>query len=738
MAQLATTVTEQLKQLDSARTLVLGDAHFYAQIVAGVLPIIGPQAKLELRRWGADFLAESFSNPVWANAVKEKECIGILPVLRGWLEAPQEDQSVVKAAIQTAASIYAFVFRRIISHPDESTAWDHMTAIKTVLLQRMDSAPTGVRICCVKFVQKVVHVQTAGQIADPRRPEQNETSIALVPRNHPLLSLPNLEAEASGLLDRLLDIFQQDSSDAILINSTLNCLSVLIKTRASVANKIISSILNYNPLKLANSPMTPTLKVSLRSMERTTRAVLRNVNKSNPNSPLAGKIDAYLVRLQQSRNAVFADTASLKRGPPVEPTDGLDSAKRAKLAAGPVYPPMPPPPNSLSQLFTLTEDQALSAFDVKVLPIDIAAQMTTAILHYVDQEGLDRAIGEIRSRYAHLQKAAQATAVKAMTGGADGEDEDDYEPDFELQMEVTETAPITMQLPDLVQPDLALGKFELPKPEPLNGDQVSIVAKQSVDRVLSMVAAAGTTPSTHKLGFNRLAASNDDRDAWVTMMIRLATRAPRGLDALAADADADENSPIKHETEVDAPSIANGIRQTLFQYVLEDFRGRLNLAISWLNEEWYTEMIAAKAENGASAKDTNDLPVYSHYSTMFLQTILPYLDARSQQDTRLLIRFLSEIPSVGNGILNLVESLASDPERITMTIMALQYLVLLRPPVREQCLYVLERLWRENSEAKAGAAKILARWRPHVLKEGQEEAKTEGTGETAVKSEAAA
>ena len=44
-----------------------------------------------------------------------------------------------------------------------------------------------------------------------QRPEQNETSIALVPRNHPLLPLPNLEAEASGLLDRLLSVFQENS-----------------------------------------------------------------------------------------------------------------------------------------------------------------------------------------------------------------------------------------------------------------------------------------------------------------------------------------------------------------------------------------------------------------------------------------------------------------------------------------------------------------------------------------------
>lgn len=105
-----------------------------------------------------------------------------------------------------------------------------MAAIKSNILRRMDTAAAGVRICCIKFVQRVIQVQTPGVIADPRvlarriapgiiyvpsltpsqRPERNEISLALVPRDHPLIPPPNLEAEASGLLDRLLDILHLD------------------------------------------------------------------------------------------------------------------------------------------------------------------------------------------------------------------------------------------------------------------------------------------------------------------------------------------------------------------------------------------------------------------------------------------------------------------------------------------------------------------------------------------------
>ena len=104
-----------------------------------------------------------------------------------------------------------------------------MASIKSNILKRWDTADTGVRICCIKFVQKVIQVQTPGVIADPRvrgtstapsiehstdaalqRPDQNEVSMAIVPREHPLIPPSRLEPEASGLLDRLLNVFSED------------------------------------------------------------------------------------------------------------------------------------------------------------------------------------------------------------------------------------------------------------------------------------------------------------------------------------------------------------------------------------------------------------------------------------------------------------------------------------------------------------------------------------------------
>lgn len=110
---------ETISQLESARILALGDATLYGQIVGGVIPVINAQAPLEIRRWGADFLAETFASPVISSDQKEQLAVRdlggnsgtVLQRLREFLEIPGEDAGVVKSVVQAAANIYPLMFR---------------------------------------------------------------------------------------------------------------------------------------------------------------------------------------------------------------------------------------------------------------------------------------------------------------------------------------------------------------------------------------------------------------------------------------------------------------------------------------------------------------------------------------------------------------------------------------------------------------------------------------------------
>ena len=437
------------------------------------------------------------------------------------------------------------------------------------------------------------------------------------------------------------------------------------------------------------------------------------------------KIQQYLMRLQQSRNVLFADTTAQKR--PAEPTDGFDDTKRQKLtSAAQSFPPMPPPPNSFAQLFTLTEDPNVKQFDVTLLPADSVSDVTAVLLQYVDASALDLAIEAIRARYTHLQKVQQPTPVPEfpMAGPTGIDDEDDYDPEFVSGGDSIVEPTTEMALESLAQPALDLGPFELPKPPPLTSDQVAAVSDQSVEHLYQIVATldnAGQISAKQKLGLNRLAASTNDRDSWMTILVRLATRAPAGLedlvDSLIDGSDATKSAKMEDQ-KLNSSKPADRIRQMIFMYIMDDFRPRLNLAISWLTEEWYADKVAAKTH-----PELGHLPHYSYWVKQVIERLLPYLDAK---DKNLLIRFVSEIPAVDRELLDRIKTLARDPERVSMCILSMQYLLMLRPPTREAVLDTMESIWNEgDDQAKKATAKVLGKWRPGFL-EKTAEVKDEG------------
>lgn len=83
-----------------------------------------------------------------------------------------------------------------IANPADDATWQKMSSIKSSILARMDTAPSGVRICCIKFVQKVVLVQTPGLIADPRVREHVIVLFPFVDRS--LASRPERNLSCAG------------------------------------------------------------------------------------------------------------------------------------------------------------------------------------------------------------------------------------------------------------------------------------------------------------------------------------------------------------------------------------------------------------------------------------------------------------------------------------------------------------------------------------------------------------
>lgn len=298
------------------------------------------------------------------------------------------------------------------------------------------------------------------------------------------------------------------------------------------------------------------------------------------------------------------------------------------------------------------------------------------------------------------------------------EDDDDYEPDY---FAAEDTEQILNKLDSSGADDggdrqkpIALGSltlptFKLPPPPTLNADQAAKVGQSSVARVFgAMRTLEDPAVKRTKAGINRLAASSYDRESWITVLARLATRASAGLDESTIK---DEDSKIL----LPQVNISNSIRDLLYAYILEDFRKRIEAAVSWLSEEWYNDRIQQRA--AAAASEPWDPPAhYDKWALRLLDGIFPYLHAQD----KVLTRFLSELPELNAQILSRVKELCRDPSLVNLALTSLYYLVMMRPPVRELALDAVEGVWTDYEDARPIAAKYLQRWRPRFLEAAQE------------------
>ncbi|ORY62221.1 uncharacterized protein BCR38DRAFT_346408 [Pseudomassariella vexata] len=708
-------VPDQIRQLQDARKLVLSDVSYYPQVIQATLPIIGPSAQVEFRRWGAEFLSEAFATPAVPLGQKETLSLLVLETLKLLVEDPNQDVVVLRSVIQTAASVYPLALRWIINNAYDTTTWDRMTVIKTRILRIWETAPPTVRICCIKFAQRVVLAQTPSVNPEPRRGDPLDISLLMIPPNHTVLEVPSLEAEASGLLDRMLGVLQDNSSDALIVDATLNTLSILIRARPGTSNRILNAILNFNPLKLASGPMTPKIKVIVRSMEKTTRMLLTHLSRRDSRNPHVGRIHQYLERLMQARAEVF-DGASRKRAHVEQ--DGLD-AKRQRMAALPQefqIPPMAAGPHSLADVFSLTSNEGLKTFDVSVVPAALAAKISVTTIARIDPKLLDRVLNGVRDRLTALYQVAQQ-ADNPETASLDVEDDDDYEPDYyaaedneqilnKLDSSEPSSSNRELQKPAVLS-NFALPTFKLPPPPALNPDQAAVVGQGTVTRVFGVMSTLDEPASKKtKAGINRLAASSYDKDSWLTIITRLATRAPAGLNDVSVK---DEHNSAS----ASRINMSNSIRESLYAYVLDDFRKRIDIAVSWLNEEWYNDRV----QQIAASDSARDVPLhYDKWALRMLDGFLPYLHAQD----RVLTRFLSEIPDLNAAILGRVKTLCRDPTLVSLALNSLLYLVMMRPPVRNLALDAVQDIWKEYDEARPMAGKYLTKWRPGFLEAQQQ------------------
>lgn len=264
--------------------------------------------------------------------------------------------------------------------------------------------------------------------------------------------------------------------------------------------------------------------------------------------------------------------------------------------------------------------------------------------------------------------------------GVEGDDDDDYEPDFQVAEDTEQILNKLDGAPPMdfspIAKDIAIGPFRMPTPPPMTFEESAELGRNSVIRVFDMMQSKDEVPAKKsKSGINRLAANNDDKDSWITVLSRLATRSVSGLEG--------RTNGIKIENEKSQTTLSATIRESLYRYVLDDFRKRTDIVVAWLCEEWYNDKIQMNFEE-------NSILHYEKWVLRILDGITPYLDARD----KFLTRFLGEIPGLSTDVMDRVKALCHNPAMVNLAVNSLFYLVVMRPPAREMALDAMEDIWK--------------------------------------------
>ena len=215
---------------------------------------------------------------------------------------------------------------------------------------------------------------------------------------------------------------------------------------------------------------------------------------------------------------------------------------------------------------------------------------------------------------------------------------------------------------------MAIIRFELPTPEKLSPQLLKSEFQGSIDRIIQSIRTTDESIShragiqTKSITLDSLAMTEWDKEAWMTILSRLSSRAltpPEQTDSL----------------------LPNILRERLFEYIMINFREHMDLTISWLTEEWYNDTLS----------NTN---VYQKWSTRIFDNILPFIESK---DSRIFLRFLGDLPLLTNVHVGKLKTLCLDPERQKLGFAAIKYLLLLRPPVRATCIDLCVDLFRNRS-----------------------------------------
>uniref|UniRef100_A0A182IR14 Symplekin n=1 Tax=Anopheles atroparvus TaxID=41427 RepID=A0A182IR14_ANOAO len=196
-----------------------------------------------------------------------KKHIAMLPKVIGVLFSLLRDLSpnVTKRVIQGCGSIYRLAMQWVCSLddiPEEvEQAWNTMCLVKASILDMIDNDNDGIRTNAIKFLEGVVILQTYPDEDSMKR--ENDFSLDDVPLTMKLIRRRKLEDEATNIFELLLQFHGAVHISSVNLIACTGTLCIIAKLRPSTMSRVIEALKNLHsnlPPTLTNSQVSSVRK----------------------------------------------------------------------------------------------------------------------------------------------------------------------------------------------------------------------------------------------------------------------------------------------------------------------------------------------------------------------------------------------------------------------------------------------------------------------------------------------
>jgi len=558
--------------------------------------------------------------------------------------------------------------------------WENMTELKRQICGLIESDNDGVRTHAIKFMEMLILTHSIGSSNDTGK--KDDVSLSIVPANHPLVKQNDLSEEGITTLEALLAMCSSSNISSVNLMAVLSSLTNIGKSRPVFFQTVIQAFESLH----ANLP--PNLsKSQVNSVRKNLKMQLFTLLKLPSAEPFLTQIGTLLTDLGATSSEISKSIPKISESKKRRAEEDALAAKKLKIKTDDKT-------DSASQ-FSLSKAIELTTADiVPCLTKDTVTDLVLVSMLFLP-----------RSMPSHFQETF--TPIAAAGGTAQVEHLGRL-----MATQMTNAGiGVGIKTAKEIASAEAKAKLEAREKEAKQPKSIPVLGGQSDDDIIKFKSQLGTKQqrSIQDIAADLKSGIKSEKDLSGTKLrkikpfrlqdaVRTLNAKDRNQLLLAAYKRillADKQASISGAT-VERNKILVGLAmqfygeltEVLINFVMEDFRSRIDLGVLWL----YQEYVKGESQKAGSSVNANSR--YGLCLKMLLDGIKKFLEPRD----KLFTRFILEAPCLSDGVRRVIKEYCMDPERLMVGFATLRELISKTPAKCQNWLQLLLELTTAERE----------------------------------------